>query len=192
MELFYRFSMPTFRFRHMVSVQTKHSFPIFAKSMSSPNQQFERPKEQEFVAGSRLTRPKRREGAAAVEAAFCFPIIILLMMGTLEICAGIYLQESVTVCAFEGARVGVHRGATPEDIIARVEQALADRQVIIPSDDPELGITVIPSDFSGLKALDPITVQVVAPTAGNSLYIFDSLVNRNVSASVTMVREFNN
>ena len=143
------------------------------------------------AVGPRTKRPMRR-GAAAVEAAFCFPLIILLMMGTLEVCAGIYLKESVTVCAFEGVRVGVHRGATAEDVIARAEQALADRQVIIPSDDPAFGITVIPADFSDLKALDPITVQIVAPTAGNSLYIFDSLVNRNVSASVTMVREFDN
>lgn len=131
-----------------------------------------------------------RRGGAAVEAAFCFPLIILLMMGTLEVCAGIYLKESVTICAFEGIRVGVHRRATADDVIARVEQALADRQVTIPSDDASLGITVIPSNFSSLNALDPITVQIVAPTAGNSLYIFDSLVNRNVSASVTMVREF--
>ena len=111
-------------------------------------------------------------------------------MGTLEVCAGLYLKESLTVCAFEGVRVGVHRRATAEDVIARAEQALADRQVTIPDNDPDLGITITPSDFSSLKALDPITIQIVAPTAGNSLYIFDSLVNRNVTATVTMVREF--
>ena len=112
------------------------------------------------------------------------------MLGTLEVCAGIYLKESLTVCAFEGIRVGVHRRATADDVRNRVLEALADRQVTIPDGDDEAGVTIAPSDFSSLDALDEIRVTIVAPTAGNSLYIFDSLVNRYVDASVTMVREF--
>jgi hypothetical protein len=131
-----------------------------------------------------------REGGAAVEAAICFPLIVLIMMGTLEACAGIYLKESITICAFEGARVGVRRRGTAEEVRETVLAALADRQVTIPGDDASLGITITPEDFSELEALDQITIQIVAPTAGNSLYIFDSFVNRNVSCSVTMVREF--
>ena len=112
------------------------------------------------------------------------------MMGTLEACAGIYLKESITICAFEGTRVGVRRNGTAQDVRDTVLAALADRQVIIPGDDSSLGVTITPSNFDSLDALDEINVQIVAPTAGNSLYIFDSFVNRNVSCSVTMVREF--
>ena len=137
-----------------------------------------------------LIRKRTRGGAAAVEAAFCFPLIILLMLGTLEVCSGIYLKESLSVCAFEAVRVGVRRRSTAEDVRARAIEVLADRQVIIPGDDDEAGITITPNDFSSLKALDEINVTIVAPTAGNSLYIFDSLVNRHITASVTMVREF--
>lgn len=130
-----------------------------------------------------------RRGAAAVEAAFCFPIIIILMMGTLEICAGIYLKESVSICAFEGCRVGIRRRSTREQVIARVKEVLADRQVVLPDDS---AIEVLPDvDWSTLNELDQITVRITAPTAGNSLYIFDSIVNRNVVSQVTMVREFN-
>jgi hypothetical protein len=135
---------------------------------------------------------KRRGGGAAVEAAFCFPLIIFLMMGTLEVCAGIYLKESLTLCAYEGVRAGIHRRSTAEDVMDRVLEMLEDRLITIPEDSggsPQ-GIEIIPSDFSGLNALDPITVRITAPTAGNSLYIFDSLVNRDVGVSVTMVREF--
>lgn len=130
-----------------------------------------------------------RRGAAAVEAAFCFPLIIILMMGTLEICAGIYLKESVSICAFEGCRVGIRRRSTRNQVIARVKEVLADRQVVLPNDS---AIEVLPDvDWSTLNELDQITVRITAPTAGNSLYIFDSLVNRNVVSQVTMVREFN-
>lgn len=123
-----------------------------------------------------------------MEAALLFPLIIILMMGTLEVCSGIYLKESLTICAFEGARAGVKRRSTAQDVENRLIEVLADRQILLPDDGS--GITITPSDFSGLGELDPITVTLRVPTAGNSLYIFDSLVNRNVSASVTMVREF--
>lgn len=141
-----------------------------------------------LIAGRR----RRREGGAAVEAALCFPLIIMLMMGTLEICAGIYLKESLTLCAYEGVRAGIHRRSNAEDVRERVLEMLEDRQITIPEDSGGAfqGIEIIPSDFSDLKALDPITVRITVQTAGNSLYIFDSLVNRDVSASVTMVREF--
>ena len=141
----------------------------------------------------RRARRRARNGGAAVEAAICFPLIIILMMGTLEVCAGIYLKESITICAFEGVRVGVRRRATREMVIARVQEVLTDRQVTLPNDvngDPQ-GIEVLPEDFSTLRELDPITVRITAPTAGNSLFIFDSLLNRDVVAEVTMVREFN-
>ena len=134
-------------------------------------------------------RRRRRGGGAAVEAAFCFPIIIMLMMGTLEICAGIYLKESLTLCAYEGVRAGIHRRSTAEDVRERILEMLEDRLITIPEDSGG-AIEIIPPDFSDLKALDPITVRITAPTAGNSLYIFDSLVNRDVGVSVTMVREF--
>ncbi|MEL7497534.1 MAG: TadE family protein [Planctomycetota bacterium] len=134
-----------------------------------------------------------RRGAAAVEAAICFPLIIILMMGTLEICAGIYLKESLSICAFEGCRVGVRRRATREMVLARVNEVLADRQVVLPTDGSgnAVGVEVLPTDWSGLRELDQITVRITAPTQGNSLYIFDSMVNRNVTSQVTMVREFN-
>ncbi len=132
-------------------------------------------------------KPKRfrkRKGAAAVECAFCIPVVILLMFGTLETCSGIFLKESLTVAAFEGARVGVRRRATSAAVIEQVEAILQIREVT------NADITVEPMDFSTLSALDPITVTIVAPAAGNSLYIFDFMAGRDVSAQVTMVREF--
>jgi hypothetical protein len=133
-----------------------------------------------------------RKGAAVVEAAMCIPILIVLMMGTLEVCSAIYLSESLTVCAFEACRTGVRRRATYDDVYERAVEALADRNVSLPEDgsgEPQ-GIVIEPTDFSSLSALDPITVTITAPTAGNSLYIFDNMLNRNFTVSVTMVREF--
>ncbi len=107
-----------------------------------------------------------------------------MMFGTLETCSGLFLKETLTIAAFEGARVGVRRRATAEMVQDRCEEVLDERGVI--------GYSVIiePADFSNLDALDTITVTVRAPTAGNSLYVFDFLAGKNASAQVSMVREF--
>ena len=130
----------------------------------------------------------RNHGSAAVEAAICLPLIILLMLGTLEVCAGFYLKESLTVAAYEGARTGVKRRATESDVEDQVRAILEARDVTL---DNGGSISIVPSDFSTLSALDPITVRVTAKTTGNSVLIFDSLVNREVTAHVVMLREFN-
>ena len=143
--------------------------------------------DQSSRAGRRRRRMgSKREGGAAIEAALIFPLIIIVMMGTLEVCSGIYLKESLTVCAFEGVRVGVRRRGTADMVRDRVEAVLDERQINYSSSD----ITITPSDFSDLEALDPITVQIVVPTANNTAFSFGHLTGRNVAASVTMVREF--
>jgi len=135
-----------------------------------------------------------RDGAAAVEAAFCIPVVIILMLGTLEICSGIYLSESLTVSAYESCRAGIRRRSTANDVYERAVQILAERNVTLSTGagGQPVGITVQPANFSGLKALDPVTVTITAPTTGNSMFIFDTLYNRNVTVSVSMVREFDN
>jgi hypothetical protein len=111
-------------------------------------------------------------------------MLLLIMFATLEVCSGIFLTETVTVAAFEGARVGVRRRATSQDARDQVEAVLAARNITGST------ITITPNDFSTLRALDPITVTVTAPTTGNSLYVFDFLAGRTVSGQVSMVREF--
>lgn len=109
------------------------------------------------------------------------------MFGTLEISAGYYLKESLTIAAYEGARTGAKRRATRDQVVARVNDILAARNVNLGSTGQ---IIVDPSDLSTLDALDPLTVTVRAPTTGNSALIFDSVANRNITATVKMAREF--
>ena len=106
------------------------------------------------------------------------------MMGTLEISAGLYLRESISICCFEACRVGTRRGATAEDVQDRAIEVLADRGVVSAT------VTITPDNFDSLNALDQISVAITVPTAGNSIFIFDNLFNRSVNSRVTMIREF--
>lgn len=138
------------------------------------------------VATSRKTFGSRttRSGVAAVEAALCIPLILILMLGTLEITSGLYLRESLSVCSFEACRTGTRRRSTAADVQARATEVLADRGVTGAT------VTITPSSFDALSSLDQFTVAISAPTAGNSIFIFDNLANRTIQSSVTMVREF--
>jgi len=151
----------------------------------------------------RRLRPKKlsRSGIAAVECALCLLVLTPIIFGTLEICAGILVQQSLTVSAFEGVRAGVGRGTTNADILTRTAQVLAFRGVSLGEGSTtefaqpgaQHGIFLITPNnlpIDQLDALDPITVRIVAPTEGNATPIFDHLINRSIEVSVTMVREF--
>ena len=141
----------------------------------------------------RLRRHRRanRDGTAVVEAALCLPVVMILMLGTLEVCSGLFVSESITVCAYEGIRAGIGMRTTRADIIERANAMLDERGVYVPENDPEYGVTVTPDvDFSTLPALTPITVQIVVPIKGNSPFTFGQFLHPAVTTSVTMVREY--
>ena len=118
------------------------------------------------------------------ECAFCIPLILLLTFSTLEICSAIFVKETLTVAAYEGARVGVKRKATNQNAYDQALSVLQARGVV------DYEITVTPADFSTLSELDLITVNVQAPTAGNSFFISQFIEGRWISSTVKMVREF--
>jgi hypothetical protein len=69
----------------------------------------------------RASRSRRQRGASLVEAALAFPILILMVMGTLEI--GLAFKDYLTVSYIsrEGARLGALAGDHPEADCAILE-----------------------------------------------------------------------
>ena len=131
-----------------------------------------------------LSRKKNRRGTSAAECAFCIPLVLLLTFSTLEICSAIHVKQTLTVAAYEGARVGVKRKATQQHAFDQAENVLESRGI------EGYVITVTPADFSTLNELDMITVNVTAPTAGNSFFISQFIEGKTISSTVNMVREF--
>jgi hypothetical protein len=129
-------------------------------------------------------KPAGRRGAAVVEAAVCGGIVVLLTFATLEVCSSIYLRESVTVAAYEGARVGVKRKATRQDSIDQANNILSARGV------SGGRVSVTPADFSALSALDPITVTVRAPINENAFFVGKFLAGKTMRGRLSMFREF--
>ena len=138
-------------------------------------------------------RPRNRSGVAASEFAVILPILFILIAGTVETYTTIQLKESVLVAAYEAARGGVGRHSTNAGMIAKADQVLADRGVDVSS----MGTTYIEfsADVQTVPKLNPFTVTVTAPTNGNTVLPFSGnwfswFGNREVSASVTLLKEF--
>lgn len=144
-----------------------------------------------------MTRVKRqdskpRKGAAAVECALVLPLLFLITFGTIEACSTIFLKESVTIAAYEGARQAIMRRATSEDTIDAVDDILELRGVDVSTlGDDYVSVTPNPTTAN---LLDPITVTVRAPTNGNTVIPapnwFSWFSNRQVTATVVMRKEF--
>ena len=71
----------------------------------------------------------KREGVAVTECALVAPIIIAFMLFTIEICTVLFLRETVTIAAYEGARVGIQRGNTDEMVAFRVPLELSESEI---------------------------------------------------------------
>ena len=137
----------------------------------------------------RLLPTEKTRGIAAVECAICLLALFPIMFGTLEICSAYYLEESLTIAAYEGARFGARQDSTPDMVRTYVQQILNERNVTIENKD----ITFDPPNFNtdGVpqRVLDPITVTVSTTTAANSSFVFGQLADRTLTATVTFAFE---
>ncbi len=170
---------PQVRFRTRFLIQTSYRFQILylVRAMSL------------ISAQSRRRKPCRRRGTATVELAICFPVLFILTIGTMDVCSMLFLKETVTMAAYEGARRGAARNRTNEHARDRVMEFLDERDVTY-----EAGSVVSFStpDFNSANTLDNVTVTVTVPCAGNLLIpsaMFDDLT---MTASVTLRKEYKN
>lgn len=137
----------------------------------------------------RRRNSRHRRGTATVELAICFPFLFLLTIGTMDVCSMLFLRETVTMAAYEGARRGIGRDRTNAHATARIMEFLDERRV---NYDNSNVISISSPDFDSANTLDNVTVTVTVPCSGNLLIpsaMFDDLT---ITASVTMRKEYKN
>jgi hypothetical protein len=77
----------------------------------------------------RTSRAADREGAAAVEFAITFPIILAIFLGTIELANLNYLRNLTNDAAFQVARKMIVPGADAKTATAETEQLLRELRV---------------------------------------------------------------
>ncbi|MFC1758283.1 TadE/TadG family type IV pilus assembly protein [Planctomycetota bacterium] len=130
---------------------------------------------------------QQRDGVAAVEFAILTPILFLIIAGTMEVCSALFLQEALTVCAYEGARTATQRKATEAQVVARVEEVLEERGIVNGT------VAVEPTPEAAIL-FQPVVVTVTAPTTGNTILPlsrwYSWMGNLNFQGEVSLVKEF--
>ena len=127
---------------------------------------------------------RRRRGVAATELAVCLPIVVLLVLGTIEACSMIFLKQSLSVAAYEGARTAIIPGMKQADVETACKQILLDRNVVGAT------VTVKPTNIDALNPGDFVDVTVSAPCNLNSVVPNKFYKGRTLSATASMMIEF--
>ncbi len=111
---------------------------------------------------------KNRSGSATVELAICLPVILLLTMGTIELNDSIFLKQTMTSAAHEGALLGTSFNVTESEIINRVDLVMEERC------ESPYTVSITTQDGSPFDTLEPgktFTVIVAANPMERSLAI---------------------
>ncbi len=136
----------------------------------------------EFIQQSLMVRKicqSKSEGTAAVELAVCLPIFVLLVVATLDICGMFFVQQSLKISAYEGARIGIVPNATTENIAFQIEMLLDDQGI------EGYSINLDPADPETLSVGDYFTVTVSADFDQNAV-IGGVYGGKTLSKSVTL------
>ncbi len=126
-----------------------------------------------------IRRPRSRDGIAVIELAVCLPLLVLILMGTIESCRMIQLKQNLTVTAYEGARVGTVPGSTAGSVLTQCELLLTDRGI----SNYQIAMSQNPTT---LKPGDDFTVTVSAGCDANSLVGAVFYQGRTLSESVVL------
>jgi Flp pilus assembly protein TadG len=134
-----------------------------------------------------ITKRKRirssiRRGVAATETAIMLPLLVIVVFGSIELANGVFLQQTLSVAAYEGARAATRPGATVQIAEQRVAEVLLARSV----DDYDVEIS--PPITATTPRNTQVTVTITAPASEYSFGPVRFLQGRSLSRRVRMVR----
>jgi hypothetical protein len=137
-----------------------------------------------WVGGVRRSpRGPKSRGVAAAELAVCLPVVVLIVLATIEACSALFLKQSLTVASYEGVRTALADRTISGRVQAACNQILKDRKVRGGK------VTISPSNIANLQPGDYIDVTVSAPCNSNSVVPTTFYRGRTLSATASMMVE---
>lgn len=132
------------------------------------------------LAGRGRACRRHRRAVAAVEFALCLPVMVLLVLASIEACTMIFVQQSLETAAYETARFAASPGDTRSLALQRGNQVLADRAV------NRAQVAINPSSP---QRQDQVDVTVTAPFDQNRLFPQFFFGGQILTADVSMQKE---
>ena len=124
-----------------------------------------------------------RRGAALVEFAVCMPVMMILILGSMEATSAIFVRQALTTSAYEGIREAIRIGATTANATNRAQDVLTARQI--------RGSTIrfTPADVQSAPRGSSLVVEVSAPYKINSPFFGNVIADRITTVRTVMVKE---
>lgn len=132
---------------------------------------------------TRRRQPSNRRGAALVEFALCVPMLVIIILGSIEATSAIFIRQTVVIAAYEAAREAIRREGSLDSASQRADEILSQRNV------KSATVRFVPANFAQLSRGQEVTVEISAGMKANSFFFGKVLQDRTVRASTTMVRE---
>ena len=131
---------------------------------------------------SRRAISASRRGVAATETALTLPLLVLIVFGSIEIANGVFLKQSLTIAAYEGARTLSKTGVTSAQGEARVDEVLTERSIA------DYDVSITPTVTANTPRGTELTVTVSAPASYYRVGPIQFLEGRTISRQFRMVR----
>jgi len=126
----------------------------------------------------RLSKGRGPVGTVIVEMAICLPVMMLLVFGCLELNSSIFLSQTLTSAAYEGAIVGLRQNATEAEVIDRVATIMEARSV----SHYTLEVKTFGTAFDELASGEKFAIAIETPKANKWVSLSE------VSVEVTALR----
>ena len=132
---------------------------------------------------AKQNRLRNRKGAAVVEFAVCLPLIMLIMLGSIEAANMLFLRQALVQASYEGAKAAVRLDSDNATVVEIANLVAAGRRIE--------GFTVetIPADVTSVPQGEFIRVRTSAPVNSNSFITGTVFRDFNIDAEAVMVKE---
>jgi Flp pilus assembly protein TadG len=128
------------------------------------------------------TNARRRRGAAVVEFAVCIPVLMLIVLGSIEAAHSIFLRQGLSAAAYEGIRVAIEPRSLQADAVSQAQSVLDARFIR----DSKI---VFSKDIQSTPRGEKIAIEVSAPISSNSPFIGRVIADRIITVRTVMVKE---
>jgi Flp pilus assembly protein TadG len=128
------------------------------------------------------TAPDDRRGLAATEFAVALPVVLMLVLGSIEVANFIHLKQATTVAAYEAALCATGTSATGATAITRGNAVLSAFGVVGGT------VSVSPAVTSTTVAGTDISVTVTVPADANQISPAWFVSGRTLTTVVVMTR----
>jgi Flp pilus assembly protein TadG len=135
------------------------------------------------IKSTRMSKHENRTGIASVELALVLPVMMILVLGTIEICQRIFLRQSAAIVAYEAARMAARSTSSDADVIARCQSILTQRRV------NNGVIRITPQNLLSQPRGTQIQISIEVPWASNSPTRFVLKDQGTVTVNAFMLRE---